>query len=188
VPAYKATARIAADQQQIFDRLDDQAKLAAHMTKSSAMMGGVRMTYEFDAEGGRAVGSHITMRGTAFGLHLFVDEVVTEREPPRRKAWATAGDVRLLVLRGYRMGFDVEPGGDGSDLSVWIDYELPRNPLVRLAAAPVARVYAHWCVDRMVADARAVPSTESSPASPRCGLSGRALLKQRFHPPPVGGG
>jgi Polyketide cyclase / dehydrase and lipid transport len=154
VPTYSATARIAAAPREIFNRLDDQEKLAAHMTRNSAMMGGGRMIYEFDALAGRAVGSHIRMGGDAFGVRLFMDEVVTVREPPRRKAWATTGDVRLLVLSGYRMGFDVEPAGPGSDLTVWIDYDLPRNPFVGLAVAPMAKLYARWCVDRMMADAR----------------------------------
>lgn len=85
MPAYSAKARIAAEPQQVLDRLDDQAKLAAHMTKSSAIMVGGRMTYDFDAEGGQAVGSHMRMGGSAFGLRILVDEVVTVREPPRRK-------------------------------------------------------------------------------------------------------
>lgn len=92
--SYEATARIATDPQHVFDRLDDQVKLAAHMTRPSAMMGGGRMTYEFDADAGRAVGSHTRMGGEAFGLKLFVDEVVTVREPPHRKTWETVGGHR----------------------------------------------------------------------------------------------
>lgn len=155
MPSYKVTVVIAAEPQQVFDRLDDQAKLAAHMTKSSAMMGGGRMTYEFDAQGGRAVGSHIRMGGEAFGLKLFVDEVVTVRDPPRRKVWATTGRPRLLVLSGYRMGFDVEPINGGSSLSVWIDYDLAWKGLAALVNRILAAPYARWCVDRMIADARA---------------------------------
>ncbi len=46
VPAYRANARIAAEPQQVFDLLGDQPKLAAHMTMSSAMMGGGRITQD----------------------------------------------------------------------------------------------------------------------------------------------
>lgn len=35
--SYEATASIAADPQHVFERLDDQVKLAAHMTRPSAM-------------------------------------------------------------------------------------------------------------------------------------------------------
>ncbi len=153
MPSYKATARIAADPQRAFDHLDDQVALAAHMTKRSAMMGGGRMTYAFDAARGQAVGSHIRMGGSAFGLSLDVDEVVTVREPPRRKAWATTGQPRLLVISGYRMGFDIEPVGSASRLTVWIEYDLPSHGLAKLLAAPFAAMYARWCVNRMLVDA-----------------------------------
>lgn len=153
VRSYEATARIAAAPQQVFDRLDDQVKLAAHMTRPSAMMGGGRMTYEFDAAGGRAVGSRIRMGGEAFGLKLFVEEVVTVRKPPHRKTWETVGFPRLLVISSYRMGFEVEPAAKEARLRVWIEYELPKTPLGRLLSPPLAALYARWCVRRMVSDA-----------------------------------
>src|SRR3990167_6963246 len=73
----------------------------------SAMMGGGRMTYAFDAQRGQAVGSHIRMGGEAFGLRLFVDEVVTVRDPPRRKVWRTTGEPRLIIIGAYEMGFEI---------------------------------------------------------------------------------
>ena len=47
------------------NQLDDQERLAAHMNKPSMMMMGGRMFYEFDAGGGRSVGSIIRMGGTS---------------------------------------------------------------------------------------------------------------------------
>jgi hypothetical protein len=136
----------------VFARLDDQTRLAEHMEKPSAMMGGGRMTYDFDAGRGQAVGSHIRMGGTAFGIRIFVDEVITERVPPRRKTWRTQEPVRLIVIGAYAMGFDVAGEGEGARLSVWIDYGLPRGSL-RWLARPLAAIYARWCVGRMAGDA-----------------------------------
>jgi hypothetical protein len=62
-------------------------------------MGAGRMSYEFDAAKGQTIGSHIRMGGKAFGLRLAVEEVVTEREPPRRKVWKTIGTPALVVIR-----------------------------------------------------------------------------------------
>jgi hypothetical protein len=45
------------------------------------------MTYEFDEAKGRAVGSVIKMGGSFLGIKLFVEEVVTERDSPRRNVW-----------------------------------------------------------------------------------------------------
>jgi hypothetical protein len=143
---------VAATPGAVFARLDDQTRLAEHMERPSAMMGGGRMTYQFDAGRGQAVGSHIRMGGSAFGVRLFVDEVVTERAPPARKTWRTQGPVHLLVIGGYAMGFELAPDARGAELKVWIDYDLPRRPLGALAA-PLAALYARWCVGRMAADA-----------------------------------
>jgi hypothetical protein len=144
----------------VFAQLDDQTRLAAHMQKSSAMMGGGSMAYEFDEGRGQAVGSHIRMTGAAFGLRLEVDEVVTERTPPARKDWRTTGEPRLLVISAYEMGFALAPASQGSRLEVWIDYVVARRPLWRWLAALLAAAYARWCVRRMVLDAvKAFPTS-----------------------------
>ena len=49
------------------------------------MMGGGGMRIELDDQKGQAVGSHIRLVGTAFGLRLFLDEIVTRRDPPTHK-------------------------------------------------------------------------------------------------------
>jgi hypothetical protein len=148
----EASALLAATPSAIFARLDDQTRLGEHMGRSSAMMGGGRMTYDFDAAKGQAVGSHIRMGGEAFGLKLSLDEVVTEREPPRRKVWETVGQPNLIVVGPYAMGFELEPNADASRLRVWIDYAPPPKGVGRLAPW-LGAFYARWCVEQMVEDA-----------------------------------
>jgi len=159
---YEASAHVVATPAALFDRLDDQARLADHMAKPSAMMGGGKMTYAFDEGGGRTVGSHIRMRGSAFGLEVFVDEVVTERAPPRRKVWRTTGTPKLVVIDGYEMGFEIAPDGEGSRLTVWIDYRLSKGLLGALIGPALGVMYARWCVDRMVGDAAAARETRAA--------------------------
>lgn len=149
----ESSVLIAAPPEQVFERLDDQRRLGKHMGKSSMMMGGGRMTYSFDEGGGRAVGSHIRMGGSAFGIKLDLDEVVTVREPPAHKAWRTVGQLNLLVVGGYEMGFDLMPEGSGSRLTVWIDYELPARGFGRWLPF-LGRMYARWCIEQMTTDAR----------------------------------
>ena len=64
--------------QALFDRLDDQTRLAEHMGGPHMIMGG-RMSYSFDGGEGRAVGSVIRMCGSFLGLMLYVGEEVTEQ-------------------------------------------------------------------------------------------------------------
>lgn len=150
---HEASAVVPAQMAQLFDYLDDQARLGSHMQESSMMMMGGSMAYEFDAAGGRAVGSVITLRGRILGLRLFVEEIITERHRPTRKMWATRGVPRILILGAYRMGFEIAPSGAHSKLRVFIDYDLPSSPVWHLLSLIFAPIYARWCVTRMAADA-----------------------------------
>jgi hypothetical protein len=144
---------LAASAQVAFEYLDDFRKLSAHMEQPSAMMLGSRMEISTDVGGGRAVGSHVRMRGRMLGVQLSLEEVVVEREPPRRKAWDTI-EARLIVIGQYRLGFELEPRANECSLRVFINYDWPRGALARLTAALCAKTYARWCTERIAADAR----------------------------------
>ena len=149
----EATAEVRTPAGELFDYLDDHALLASHMEQPSMMLMGGRMTYEFDATNGRAVGSIIKMGGSIFGFKLFVEEVVTEHHRPARKVWETLGQPRLLIMGAYRMGFEITPSGERSRLRVFIQYDRPPSPTGRLLSPIFAPIYARWCVTRMATDA-----------------------------------
>jgi hypothetical protein len=140
---------IAASPEDLFALIDDHTRLSSHMSKSSWMMGGGRMEVSLDEGRGQKVGSHIKLSGRAFGIDLFLDEVVTDHQPPRRKAWETVGKPRLLVIGKYGMAIDIVPQDNGSVLRVSIDYEVPQTLLGLLFGA----AYARWCVRRMLNEA-----------------------------------
>jgi len=137
----------------LFAHVDDHARLASHMSKSSLMMGGGRMEIEPDEGRGQGVGSRIRVAGPVFGIQLSLEEVVVERTPPRRKVWETTFPPRLLVMGHYRMGFEITPMPDGSQLRVFIDYALPEAAPARWLGYLFAGFYARWCTRRMVRDA-----------------------------------
>ena len=141
---------VAATPSQVFDFVDDHSRLSSHMEKSSWMMGGGRMSIETDDAKGQAVGSHIRMGGRVFGLRIFLDEVVIRRDPPHHKAWETVGPPKLLVIGPYRMGFDIRPSKGGSDVRVFIDYDLPSGLVTRWLGRLFGNWYAKWCVDQML--------------------------------------
>ena len=74
---------------------------------------------------------------SGLSLPLALEEVVTERAPPRRKVWETIGQPKLFVIGSYRMGFEIEPEAP------------PGRSLGRL----FSRYYARWCTSRMVNEA-----------------------------------
>jgi hypothetical protein len=149
----EARVEVAKPAHEVFVHLDDHARLSAHMTKRTWMMAGSRMTLDLDDARGRAVGSVIRLSGRFLGIRLDLEEVVVERTPPSRKIWETTTEPRLLVVGRYRMGFAVEPRGDVSLLTVFIDYALPSRRFEHLLGRVVAPLYARWCVHRMAADA-----------------------------------
>ncbi len=149
---YESRATLDAPVEVAFAYLDDFHKLSAHMERSSWMMLGSKMRIETDSAGGRAVGSRVRMSGKALGLTLALEEVVSERNPPLRKAWETA-NAKLLVIGRYRLGFELEREGCSSALRVFIDYDLPLKPPARWLGRAFASRYAQWCAERMLRDA-----------------------------------
>ena len=144
--------------------MDDQERLSAHMMKSSAMMAGGKMHFDFDDAKGRAVGSVIRMSGEMLGMTLDVSERVVEREPPHRKVWETIGEPRLLVVGNYRLGFEIEAHGQCSRLTMFIDYDDPPPPW-RIAGRLLGAVYARWCTTSMADGAVAAFARDGLPAA-----------------------
>ena len=149
----ETSAIVAGPLEEVFAHMDDHARLTSHMSESSWMMGGGSMQVEFDAARGQKIGPWIRLSGKILGVTLAVEEIVTERTPPRRKAWETTGVPRLLVIGRYRMGFEIAPREAGSHVTVFIDYALPEGPLTRWLGYFLGGYYARWCTQQMVGDA-----------------------------------
>lgn len=149
---YSATVNAPAEQ--LFAHLDDHTRLSSHMSERSWKMGWGKMDTVLDAQHGQAIGSHIVLSGRVFGIRLYLDEIVTLREPPTRKYWETVGEPHLLVVGPYRMGFDLTPDGEECRLRVVIDYNLPPEDATRWLGEVFGDWYARWCTRQMVQDAR----------------------------------
>ena len=112
------------------------------------------MDLRMDAAEGKAVGSRVGLSGRVLGVGLELEEMVVERDPPRRKTWETVRPPKLLVIGPYRMGFRVEPASATSAvLSVFIDYELPARGAGRILGHLLGSWYATWCTKRMTKEA-----------------------------------
>lgn len=145
---YEENTLIPASSGKLFAYIDDHKRFSSHMSQSSWMMGGGRMNVSVDEGRGQKVGSHIRLNGSAFGIKLFLDEVVTRHEPPYVKTWETVGIPKLLVVGSYRMGIEIKPQNTHSRLRVYIDYDLPINNV--LIGKLFSGMYAKWCVQQMI--------------------------------------
>jgi hypothetical protein len=112
-----------------------------------------RLETQIDEGRGQRVGSRIRLSGRVFGIDLSVEEIVVERDPPRRKVWETTGEPRLLVIGHYRMGFELSAYESGSLLGVFIEYVLPVRAPARWLGRLFGLYYARWCTRQMVDDA-----------------------------------
>lgn len=147
---HEATIHIPALPEDVFAFADDHRNLSGHMTEKSLMMAGSSFTTEFDGDHGQAIGSHIRMAGQVLGVHVELDEVVTERDDPTHKAWETVGVPKLIVIGPYKMGFDVRPANGETALRVSIDYALP--PRHAWIGRVFGKTYARWCVRQISRD------------------------------------
>lgn len=145
---YEKSIFIPAHTEDIFAYIDDHTLFSSHMNESSWMMGGGKMNTSIDAKGGKEVGSHIQMSSNIFGIKLYLDEVVTRREPPLIKTWETVGNPKLLVVGPYQMKAGIKPQENGSLLTVSIDYDLPNKN--RWLGKLFGGFYAKWCVQQML--------------------------------------
>ena len=136
----------------VFEYVDDPARLAAHMSKSSWRMGGGSFAFQLDDGQGKQVGSHIRLSGKMFGFQVSLDEIVTDYGSPILKVWETCSEPRLLVIGSYRMGFELSESGETTKLRVFLDYAYPVAGISRLLSRLCGRYYADWCVHRMVQD------------------------------------
>lgn len=150
---YTESLIVSVSPQNLFAFVDNHANLSSHMGQSSLMMGGGNMVTEIDKGMGQKVGSHIRLKGKAFGLNIYLDEVVTQHEPPKLKSWETVSYPKLYVIGNYRMGFEITPQEKISRLVVFIDYELPRGA-ARLLGFLFGYMYAKWCVKQMIKSVR----------------------------------
>lgn len=147
---------LAAPPERVFAALDDPNRLGRHMLRPSAMMLGGSMAYDLGPEDGRGIGARLDFKGSVLGLVIEARQRVIDYDPPRRKVWETAPEVRLLVIGRYRLGFVVSAAQEGSLLDVFIDYDLPQGVLGRLAGWILGGVYARWCLTSIARDAAGI--------------------------------
>ena len=163
---YESTGYVQSPMDQVFAHIDDHTRLTSHMGEASWRTGGGRLETQIDQGRGQKVSSRIRLSGRVCGVDLSVEEIVVERDPPRRKVWETTGAPQRLVIGHYRMGFDLSAYESGSLLGVFIDYALPARAPARWLGRLFGPYYARWRTRQMVDDAvkhfRTRPATQLS--------------------------
>ena len=150
---YEESTTVLAPQTDVFAFADDHRNLSSHMNTNSWMMAGSKMHTIVDEGDGKKIGSHIRMEGKILGVHVFLDEVISEYNPPVGKVWHTVGELRLIVIGNYQLGYKISPEGSNSRFTVFINYELPGGPS-KIIGILLGKMYARWCVHQMIVSVR----------------------------------
>ena len=147
---YEDSVIVKSDPVKVFVYSDDHTNFSSHMNKSSWRMGGGKMNTYIDDKKFQQPGSHLQMEGTVFGIKLYLDEVITKREPSFKKEWETVGKLNLVVIDHYRLGYEIKPENEGSKIRVYIDYDLPKSAKTLWLGVLFGGMYAKWCVNQMI--------------------------------------
>ena len=152
MPLLSRSVTIAAPAERVFAYVDDIRNLARHMSESRSMpMMGSKLKLEVITPETTGVGATYRYSGRMMGLTIDFTETVTGYIAGREKVWRTIGEPKLLIIAGYEMRVIVDPVSPASSqLTIGIDYELPRAGIWRALGRMLAGVDSRWCLTRMV--------------------------------------
>ena len=155
VKTFNRTIRIRGNAADVFSFMDDLAKTGMHMTESSMMMMGSKLTLEDISNSGTGVGSIFRWYGKMMGMKMDFTETVTEWILNKSKKWETVGDAKVILFSWYEMGFDLKQEQDVTVANLWIRYKRPKTWFYKLLSFLFANWYCKWCLENMLNDTKA---------------------------------
>lgn len=145
---------IHATPEQVFTQMDDLSKTGMHMRESSMMMMGSKLNLEQLSPNASGVGAKYRWYGKMMGMTIDFNEMVTKWEPPILKEWETIGDAQIIIMRWYRMWFEIAPFEDGTNAKLSISYLPPKSWYYRVLSFLFAPWYCNWCLNNMLNDTK----------------------------------
>jgi len=85
------------------------------------------------------------------GFNIYLKEEIIERKVNDKKTWKTVRSQRLIILDRYRMGFYIDQVEEGTKVTIFIVYVLPKG-IKKILGLLFGNWYARWCVDQMLKD------------------------------------
>jgi hypothetical protein len=147
------TARLAAPAMEVFPIIDDLGVTGVHMTRSSMMMMGSKLSLEYLTTNRTGLNSKYRWQGKMMGIPMDFTVLVTEWDPGRAKVWETIGESKLVIYSWYRMTLDLEESQSGTLATLSISYKRPKGFWNKLLSYVFADIYCIWCLRKMLGDA-----------------------------------
>lgn len=144
-----------ASPEQVFKCIDDLGVTGMHMTKSSAMMMGSKLSLEYLTEKHTGLGTMYRWTGKMMGMSMDFTVEVTKWVPYKEKTWETIGDTKLIIYSWYQMHLITTPMlNNGTNAELSISYEKPKGFFNKILSFLFANWYCRWCLNHMLGDAK----------------------------------
>lgn len=138
----------------VFRYMDDLSKTGMHMSENSMMMMGSKLKLEHVSGPEKGMGATFRWKGKTMGFPLDFTVRVTKWAENEEKVWETVGNPQLVILGWYLMRLRTVADGEGTRVSLEIRYRRPERLFYKLLSVLFARVYAEWCLSRMLNDTK----------------------------------
>ena len=130
--------------------MDDFSKTGMHMSESSMMMMGSKLTLEQLSENATGTGSTYRWHGKMMGMTIDFSETVTKWEFPRLKEWETNEGAKIIIMSWYRMWFEIVKHNNSSTVMINISYLPPKEWYYKILSFFLANWYCKWCLNNML--------------------------------------
>jgi hypothetical protein len=158
------TKQYLATPEKVFKTIDDLGVTGMHMTQSSMMMMGSKLTLQFLTANKTGLGSKYRWTGKMMGLTMDFTVEVTKWVEAKAKVWETVGPTKLIIYSWYRMALDIKRQLDTTEAELSITYEKPVGFFNRILCFLLADWYCRWCLEKMLGDAKKVIERATSAA------------------------
>jgi hypothetical protein len=145
----------------VFEKLDDLGVTGTHMTQSSSMMMGNKLSLTYLSSNRTGPNSKYRWQGMMMGLPMDFTVVVTKWVRDREKVWETIGETKLIIYSWYRMRLEVSSTSTGTNATLSITYKRPASFFLKILSYLVADLYCIWCLNTMLNDASKALQTKS---------------------------
>ena len=138
----------------VFAQMDDFSKTGMHMTESSMMMMGSKLTLEQLSTNATGVGASYRWYGKMMGMTMDFSQTVTKWEQNKLKEWETFGEAKIIIMSWYRMWFEISPTENGTLAKISISYLPPKEWYYKILSFFFATWYCNWCLNNMLNDTK----------------------------------
>jgi hypothetical protein len=152
-----------ASAQIVFETIDDLGVTGMHMTKSSMMMMGSKLTLQFLTSNKTGFGSRYRWTGKMMGLAMDFTVEVTKWVNGVEKVWETIGKTKLIIYSWYRMELFVNETNGKTEAELSISYEKPKGFFNKIVSFLLADWYCRWCLRKMLGDAKRAITKSGKP-------------------------